>query len=33
MALGVVPYVVCKNTGGNGAIYVNIAPTGAGCWG
>lgn len=33
MALGVVPYVVCKNASGNGAIYVNIAPTGAGCWG
>ncbi len=28
MALGTLPYIVCKNASGNGAIYVNIAPTG-----
>ena len=33
MALGVVPLLVCKNASANKAIYVNIFPTGAGCWG
>lgn len=31
--LGTLPYIICKNASGNGAIYVNIFPTGAGCWG
>lgn len=33
MGLGVVPLVVCKNVSGTGSVYVNIFPTGAGCWG
>lgn len=33
MALGIIPLIACKNASGNAAIYVNIFPTGAGCWG
>ncbi len=33
MALGLIPLIACKNASANNAIYVNIFPTGAGCWG